>query len=154
MSDRFKIGVIVVLLVVNLGFLAFLGMNVTGFVVSEKVYEPYDFMKEEMISANSEGVFLKIDNAVFSRFADSGSMSPVLGKDATGIGFKPLNEEDIHVGDIVSFWQEEQLIVHRVIEKGIDSEGVYFVTQGDNNFSSDGKVRFLQIDSVIVAVVY
>ena len=46
------------------------------------------------------------------------------------------------------------LIVHRVVEKGIDEQGVYFITKGDNNNIDDCKIRFKDIDTVLIAVIY
>jgi hypothetical protein len=44
--------------------------------------------------------------------------------------------------------------VHRVIDKGIDEKGVYFVTKGDNNSVVDGKVRFKDIEYVTIAIIW
>ncbi len=46
------------------------------------------------------------------------------------------------------------LIIHRVVEIGEDEQGTYFITKGDNNFFSDGKVRFGQIKYVTIGVIY
>jgi hypothetical protein len=58
------------------------------------------------------------------------------------------------VGDIVSYRKGESLIVHRVIEKGVDEEGIYFVVKGDNNSISDGKIRFEEIEYITVGVIW
>jgi signal peptidase I len=81
-------------------------------------------------------------------------MIPLFDKGANGIRIVPRNEEDIKVGDIITYESDNGLIVHRVIEIGHDDEGPYFVPKGDNNWFSDGKVRFEQIKYVTVAVVY
>ncbi|MEK6925920.1 MAG: hypothetical protein AABW50_01435 [Nanoarchaeota archaeon] len=154
MKTDFKLGVIFILLIVNLVLLLFIGFKSTGFSVSENNIYSYDFIKEDKIHSNFTGVFFEIGNATFSRFEDSGSMGSWLGEDATSVEFKPRTEEDVHIGDVISFKQEGIFIVHRVIEKGIDSEGVYFVTRGDNNFLSDEKIRFSDIEGVLVAVIY
>ncbi len=46
------------------------------------------------------------------------------------------------------------LIVHRVVDKGVDSDGVYFITKGDNNNYSDGKVRFEEIEYITIGILY
>lgn len=81
-------------------------------------------------------------------------MKPVIDGDANGIRIAPESPDQISVGDIVTFKQGNALIVHRVIEKGIDEQGVYFITKGDNNDLSDGKLRFEDIKYVTVAIVY
>jgi hypothetical protein len=130
--------------------------GISGFSVfgDNEPKSPYDFIHEEDISAEGNKVVIEIENPIFSKYTGSGSMEPVLSLTATGIGFKPNSEEDIHLGDIISFRQDGNLIVHRVIEKGEDEMGIYFITQGDNNSADDGKVRFEQVESVLVAIVY
>lgn len=115
---------------------------------------PHDWISEENIHVYRDRIVIDIDDASVSRYADTGSMKPVFDKGANGIRVVPQNEEGIHVGDIVTFEREGLLIVHRVIETGDDEQGRYFITQGDNNNVSDGKIRFKDIKYVTVAVVY
>ena len=79
---------------------------------------------------------------------------PVLDKGANGIRIKPATEDDVHVGDIISFRQDGYLIVHRVIDKGTDEQGIYFITRGDNNNVTDGKIRFEDIEYVTIGVIW
>jgi len=45
--------------------------------------------------------------------------------------------------------------VHRVVYKGKDSIGTYFILKGDNNEEVDpGKVRFEQIKYKTIAIIY
>ena len=81
-------------------------------------------------------------------------MKPLLDFNSNGIRIVPKNEEQISVGDIISFEQNGDLIVHRVVEKSEDEEGVYFITKGDNNSASDGKIRFKDIKYVTVGVIW
>jgi len=115
---------------------------------------PSDFLGEQDILIYLDKVVLKITGASVSRYEASGSMRPVLDKGANGIRVKPINEEQIHVGDIVSFKKKDSLVVHRVIEKGMDDEGIYFITKGDNNDFVDGKIRFEDIKYVTLGLIY
>ena len=46
-------------------------------------------------------------------------------------------------------------MTHRVIEVGSDTAGGYYIVKGDNNPVEDSeKVRFAQIEGIVVAVVY
>ena len=81
-------------------------------------------------------------------------MVPIFDTGANGVGIKPKSEDELNVGDIITFRQDGNLIVHRIVEKGIDEEGWFFITRGDNNNINDGKIRFSQIDSVLVALFY
>ena len=76
-------------------------------------------------------------------------MKPLLDEGSNGIRIVPSSEDEINIGDIITFKQNidenNYLIVHRVIEKGEDLQGTYFITKGDNNSLNDGKVRFSEI---------
>ena len=115
---------------------------------------PSNFISEENILVYEDRIVIKIEKYTLSRYDSSNSMIPVLDKGTTGIGINPKSEEDIHIGDIITFKQGEDLIAHRVIEKGTDKNGYFFITKGDNNDIDDGKIRFSQIDSVLIALIY
>ena len=99
-------------------------------------------------------VILRVSNTTLSNYADSGSMKPVFDKGANGIRIVPRSEDDIKVGDIISYRFGNILVVHRVVERGIDSEGTYFIVQGDNNILGDGKIRFEDIEYVTIGVIW
>lgn len=115
---------------------------------------PFDFVKEEQIQIYNDKIIIYIDDASLSRYAATGSMIPVLDKDSNGIRIKPKSEQDIHIGDIITFKQDNHLIVHRVIDKGTDEQGIYFITKGDNNSESDGKIRFNNIEYITIGVIW
>jgi hypothetical protein len=115
---------------------------------------PANWIDEKDIIITDDSVIINIKNASLSKYADSGSMVPTLDKDANGIRIIPENEAQINVGDIVTYEKAGDLIVHRIIEKGQDNEGVYFVPKGDNNDFSDSKIRFSDIKYVTVALIY
>ena len=65
------------------------------------------------------------------------------------------SEQQINEGDIISYKTLLGTFIHRVIEKGTDQNGTYFLVQGDNNLLQDPfKVRFNDIHGVVVAVIY
>lgn len=115
---------------------------------------PSDRITGENIEVYPDKVVINVKDASISEYADTNSMLPVIDSIANGIRIQPKSEDEIMVGDILSFEQDGMLIVHRVIEIGEDSEGKYFVTKGDNNAFSDGKVRFSQIRYVTIGVLY
>jgi len=127
----------------------------TGFIVSDYLERaPSNWLDEEDILIFDDKIVLKLGGATLSSYTDSGSMSPTLDKNANGIRIVPKSEKDIEVGDIISYRFAGILIVHRVIEKAIDDDGIYFVVKGDNNLIGDGKIRFKDIEYVTVAVIY
>lgn len=115
---------------------------------------PSDYVNEEDIVILGDKVILKIENATLSSYMDSGSMAPVLDKGANGIRVVPSVEDDVEVGDIVSFRMNGFLVVHRVVGKGFDEDGVWFDVKGDANLVGDGRIRFEDIEYKTVGVIY
>lgn len=121
---------------------------------SNSINAPGNWIQEKNIHVYDNAVVIDINDATLSRYADTGSMFPLLDENSNGIRIVPESSEQIEIGDIVTFEQGSDLIVHRVIEKGEDSEGIYFITKGDNNEVSDGKIRFEQIKFVTIGVLW
>lgn len=127
----------------------------TGLVIdADSEVVPSDFLDNKDILIYEDKVVLNVKHAKLSSYDSTGSMLPSLGEGVNGIVIDPRSEEDVHVGDIVSYRNGDKIIVHRVVEKGLDKEGTYFITKGDNSELSDGKIRFEDIEHVVVALVY
>ncbi|MBT4165672.1 hypothetical protein HOE04_01390 [archaeon] len=126
----------------------------SGFLKNDSNEAPFDFVKEEQIRVYDDKVVIELNDASISRYAPTGSMRPVLDKDANGIRIEPDSEEDVHIGDIITFRKGAKLIIHRVIEKGVDNDGIYFITKGDNSLVSDGKIRFDDIKYITVGIIW
>ncbi|OGJ16955.1 hypothetical protein A3K73_02085 [Candidatus Pacearchaeota archaeon RBG_13_36_9] len=129
---------------VNIGTLSFM----------PALNSPGDWIKEGRIHVYENAVVIDVEGASLARYAPTGSMRPVLDDKSTGIRIQPKSQEQINVGDIVTFEKNGELIVHRVIDRGEDSEGVYFITKGDNNDVTDGKIRFEDIKYVTIGVLW
>ncbi|MEK6859824.1 MAG: hypothetical protein AABX54_03340 [Nanoarchaeota archaeon] len=127
---------------------------VNNFNFSDTNHAPFDFIKENQIQIYDDKVVINVDGASLSKYAPTGSMKPVLDENSNGIRIVPKNEDEIHVGDIITFEQDGNLIIHRVIEKGTDKEGIYFIAKGDNNTISDGKIRFKDIKYLTIMIVW
>ena len=147
-------------LVFSLGFISGIISNketLTEFPLSSNSYEeasPSDYIQEDNIKLYKDRVVILIDNPSMSSYADTNSMLPVLDTGSNGIKFVPKSEKDIKVGDIISFKFEGKIIVHRVVSIGSDELGTYFITKGDNNKYADEKIRFSDIVSKTIAVIY
>ena len=109
---------------------------------------------EKDIEIQPDRIIIKINNALIGKYAPTGSMLPVLNENTIGIKIVPESENEINIGDIVSFRKDGYLIIHRVVEKSQDAEGTYFITKGDNNFFSDGKIRFEDIEYKTIILIY
>jgi hypothetical protein len=122
-----------------------------------EVASPSDRIPEDLILVTNDKVVLNIRGAEWASFTDTNSMDPVIDAGAHAIEIVPKSEDDIQVGDIVAYQSEyaEGTIIHRVVFKGQDDKGTYFVLKGDNNPINDpGKIRFEQIKRVVVAIIY
>jgi len=118
---------------------------------------PKDRVAEKQIEVYSDRIILDIQNAQWARFTDTKSMEPIIHSGSNAIEIVPQSEDDIQVGDIVSYESDytDGFIIHRVVYKGEDEEGIYFILKGDNLATSDpGRVRFDQIQRVVVAIIY
>ena len=122
-----------------------------------EIASPADRILENQILVTNEKVVINIQGAEWASFTDTNSMDPVIDAGANAIEVMPKSADDIQVGDIVAYESgyAEGTIIHRVVHKSQDEKGIYFVLKGDNNPTSDpGKVRFEQIKSVVVAIIY
>jgi hypothetical protein len=123
----------------------------------QDVLSPSDHIKEDQIHVYQNKVVLDVEDASWASFTDTKSMDPLLDSDSNGIEIKPTSTSQIQVGDIISYNSAyvTGLVIHRVIETGIDDNGWYAIVKGDNNPSADpGKVRFSQINGVLIGVIY
>lgn len=115
---------------------------------------PFDFVGENQIKVFEDKIVIDIEGASISRYAPTGSMLPVLDEGSNGIRIVPKSEADIHIGDIITFRQDNILIIHRVINIGEDNNGTYFITKGDNSPINDGKIRFSDIEYITIGVIW
>lgn len=115
---------------------------------------PSDWISEENITILQDKIIIDVNGAQLSYYSPTGSMTPVLNEGANGIRIIPTDPDSIKIGDIITFSRDGLLIVHRVIEKGYDDSGLYFVTKGDNNEFSDGKVRWKDVKYVTIGILY
>ena len=127
----------------------------TVIVSSRSTSAPSDAINVSDIEVNDKQIVFNVPGARISSYADSGSMLPILNQNANGIEIVPQNESQIHIGDIITYQDNEgNLIVHRVVKISEDNQGTYFVTKGDNAAANDGKIRFSQIKYLTIAIIY
>lgn len=83
----------------------------------------------------------------------SNSMKPTFSRGSMVVVQKINSPLDISVGDIVQYESSGKMITHRVVEiySSDDSDGLIFITKGDNNPSRDQPVRQSQVIGIIRA---
>jgi signal peptidase I len=112
-------------------------------------------VRKDKIKVYDDKVVLDIKKAEWSEFTNTHSMEPLLGMNANGIELKPLSEAEVNIGDVVAYNSSIGIVIHRVVKKDNDDNGTYFILKGDNNEQEDfGKIRFKDIERVLVGVIY
>ena len=125
--------------------------------ISEEKPSPSERITENQIHVYKNQVLIDIENPEWATFTDTNSMDPVFDKGSYAIEIVPKTPSEIQVGDIASYKSiySDGTIIHRVIETGQDENGWYAKFKGDNNADADPeKVRFSQIQRVVVAIIY
>lgn len=154
---RFWIALVVILAlfsVLGLGFSLADTMQGNIFAAPERL-SPGDWIKEEQIKVYAGRVILDIADANWSQFTNTNSMDPFLDEDANALEIIPQDPHDIQKGDIISYHTVFGVLIHRVVDIGEDGNGIYYLVQGDNNtFRDPFKVRFEDVEGVLVAIIY
>jgi signal peptidase I len=148
--------IILILLAGNLAY-SFDFKNPSNFFSAKEIISPKDRIGEDQIHIYEDKIVIDISGATYAKYADTGSMDPFLDTEANGLEIKPISEEDIQVGDVITYqpgWTSN-LVVHRVIQVGEDEQGWYAYTKGDNVSVIDpGKIRFDQVEYILIGVLY
>jgi len=132
-----------------------LEMPYSGFTASE-VISPSDHISEDQILVLNDKVIIKVKDPKWASFTDTNSMDPIIDINSNSIEIKPETPKNIQKGDIISYkYRDIGIIIHRVVKTGYDEQGWYAVTKGDNNlFKDPEKVRFEQVNGVVIGVIY
>lgn len=126
-----------------------------GFFQSHEVHSPSNWIDSKQIKVYEDKVVVDIKNATWARFTNTNSMDPLIDEHSHAIEILPEDPHTIDVGDVISYRTTYGTVIHRVIERGQDQEGLYYIVKGDNNqFTDPFKVRYDAIEGVVVAVIY
>lgn len=160
----FKISIFTLILVFLAGFLTASAVvfipiaSATGNVVASDQLSPGNHVDESQINVYSDRVVLDIPDVKWAKFADTNSMDPFFDSTANALQLTPTSASDIVVGDVVSYSPQgspAKHVIHRVVYIGEDDSGLYYIVKGDNNAVADpGRVRFEQIDRVLIGIIY
>ncbi len=126
-----------------------------AFIGGRENSSPSDWIAENQIKVYPQQVILDIPRAKWAGFTNTNSMDPFIDETANAIEITPTDPNAINVGDVISYQTVYGILIHRVIEKGVDDKGAYYLVKGDNNhFRDPFKVRFEDVQGVVVAVIY
>ena len=110
-----------------------------------------------MAAINCEGVdFYMLTKEVLTRGdslrfrARGNSMRPSI-KDGDILSIKPIAATKIQIGDVILFWQEERIFVHRVVKRRIENEGMLIV-KGDSHLRPDRPVHPDQVLGKVTSI--
>jgi hypothetical protein len=144
------------LLTFSLGMLATaLVEEVTLVSASLPTSTPQDRIAQEHVRVYHDKIVIQVADARWASFADTNSMAPLFDHRSHALQVVPSSPEEISVGDIISYISGELIIIHRVVYIDEDQEGWYAIVKGDNNKVADpGKIRFEQIDRVVIGILY
>jgi signal peptidase I len=120
-------------------------------------YTPNDYIKPNDIIIYPNGVFIKINNSQEVEFLNTGSMFPVFHKGHTAIQYKPKNESELFIGDIISFKNNQnKSVTHRIIKIYKNETNINkYITKGDNNlFKDKDEIIFDNIEGKIIIIIY
>lgn len=137
-------------------FLNSLSLNIheeKPFLGGEEKFSPYNRIEEKHLQLFSDKLIVNFPEIRLAHYTNTNSMDPLIDEHAIGLEIIPGSEEEIHVGDIVAYLSDNDLIVHRIISTGEDSLGWYAMLKGDNSNDLE-KVRFEQISYVLIGVLY
>ncbi len=122
------------------------------------IQTPRDRITQDQIKVYSNQIVLNVKDASWASFAPTGSMKPILDEKTNALEIKPASPSDINIGDIIAYQStdnSDDIIIHRVINIAQDNDGIFYTVKGDNNQTADPKkVRFEQIQGVVIAIIY
>ena len=148
----------VVLSAVILGVLAgSFAANKISNAQEQSVLTSSDHVSEDQIDVRGDGIAISLSgkDLRWTKYTNTNSMLPLLDEGYNGLEFVPESRDEIHVGDVISFFYKGENYVHRVIEIGTDEHGWYAITKGDSNkFIDDGKRRFEDVKGVLIGVIF
>lgn len=144
------------LMIISLTIFSFTDAQIPGNLLGGKeLSSPSDWIQEDQINVYPNKIIIDMEGATWAGFTNTNSMDPFLDETANAIEIKPADPQQIKVGDIISYKTAYGVMIHRVTETGDDDKGIYYIVKGDNNRLSDPfKVRFEDVQGVVVAIIY
>lgn len=121
---------------------------------SQEISSPSEWLTNKDINVYKDKVILNIENTRYVSVTNTNSMDPFIDENTNVLEILPENLNDIQIGDIISFEIETgEVYIHRVVNKGYDEKGLYFITKGDNNPNTDPVIT-REVKGVVYGILY
>jgi len=158
LSQKKTILLLLTLLFISLVGISFAEMSSINSSYPNSIQTPSDRITQDQIKVYQNQIVLNVKDASWATFTPTGSMKPLFDEKSNALEIKPTSPSDIKLGDIIAYKANDytdDIIIHRVINIQQDDDGIYYTVKGDNNQTADPqKVRFEQIQGVVVAIIY
>jgi hypothetical protein len=115
-----------------------------------------DRINESQIQVFKDRVVI-IGSFSWASYASTNSMLPLIDGYSNGLYYPIDANSDLRIGDVISFHAPgyDEVIVHRIVDIGVDEEGIWYQTKGDNSKIKDPfKIRRGDMIAVLVGVLW
>ena len=107
------------------------------------------------INVFKDKVIMDIAGVTYGTIGTTDSMDPLLDENMVVLEVTPRSPAELNEGDIIIYIYQDDRIIHRITKIDHDAQGWYAITKGDNNLFSDPyKVRFEDVQGVVVGIIY
>lgn len=117
---------------------------------------PFPRIPFNKIVWNDNMICVNISNLTLGTYTNTNSMIPVLDYGHYGVYYTPEFPQEVYEGDIVAFKLPNisYNVIHRISKIGYDQEDWYAIVRGDRFPSRKDKIRWHQIEKVLIAILY
>ena len=115
--------------------------------IDSVIYRPGESrIKKESIQVYENAVVIEVYNA---RVNDVNINDPLVNKDSNIIQIVPESPAMLKEGDIITYNKNNKIKTGRIEVANQDAEGYYYLVQNESD-----KIRFIQIKSIVIGILY
>lgn len=120
--------------------------------INNKGHTPKDRVDEKDIQLRHDKVIIKLSEASLSTLEDANSDSSLFSPGTQGLVMNISSASELKEGDIVSYYSSSKgrMVFGRISKIGTDKQGWYAQLYSEGRL----KIRFNQLNKVVVAVLY
>ena len=115
--------------------------------IDSVIYSPGESrIKKESIQVYENAVVIEVYNA---KVKDINIKDPLVNKDSNMIQIVPESPAMLKEGDIITYNKDNKIKTGRIEVANQDAEGYYYLIQNEQD-----KIRFIQIKSIVIGILY